>query len=102
MIRRRLTSTKRSEIASAQPRRRRISSIPSPALPTDDRDPQTDDDLTAALRRSELAEGIRVRNALRQAIGGDIQSIVHEGVKNMSSRGRRRVLALLDRCLAGQ
>ena len=94
MIRRRLTSVKRSEHASPEPPRRRISSIPSPSIPSDECD-LSDDDLSAKLRDSFRAEGARVREAIRQAIGGDIQSIVSESLGNMNSRDRRRALSLL-------
>jgi hypothetical protein len=94
-----LTSTTRSEIVSAQPPRRRISSIPSPSIPSDDRD-LSDDDLGARLRDSFLAEGKRVRDTIHRAIGGDLLSIVRESLSNMSSRDRRRVLRLLD-CRSG-
>jgi hypothetical protein len=95
MIRRRL------EIASAQPRRCRISTPPPSAIPSDDRD-FSDDDLEAKLRDSFRAEGKRVAEAIRQATGGDIMRIVQEGLRNMSGRARRRVQSLLDHLLAGQ
>jgi hypothetical protein len=74
MIRKRLTNTKRSEGESAQPQRRRISRIPSPSIPSDERD-LSDDDLTAAkLAESFRAERARVRDAIRRAIGNDLRS----------------------------
>ncbi len=102
MIRRRLSSPTRSEIASAKPQRRRISGIPSPPIRSDQHVVSTDDDLVAELRRSQLAEARRVREAIRREIGGDVLSIVHESLSNMSSRDRRRFQSLLDRCLAGR
>jgi hypothetical protein len=95
MIRKRISNQRRSERASPQPRRRRIKRIPSPSLPSDERD-LSDDDLAAALRRSQLGEARRVRDAIRREIGGDIMSIVRESLQNMNSKaGRRRVLRLL-------
>jgi hypothetical protein len=100
MIRKRLSSVNQSEPVSPQPLRRRISSIPSPPKPRDDRD-LSDDDLAAALRHSQLSEARRVRDMLLQTVVGDIMSIVQKGLKNMkSSRHRRRVQSLLDRYLA--
>ena len=95
MIQRRLEST------STKARRRRISEIPSPSLPSDERD-LSDDDLAVALRESFRAEGKRIRDAIRREIGGDILSVVQEGLRNMSRKARRRVLSFLDRRLAGQ
>jgi hypothetical protein len=101
MIRKRLTITKQPAIASAQPRRRRLSGTPSPSIPSDERDLSTDD-LAAKLRDSFLAEGRRVREAIRREIGGDVLSILQEGLKSMSSRERRRVQSFLDHRLAGR
>jgi len=97
MIRRRLTSTKGSEGESALPRRRRISRIPSPSIPRDERDPQL-----AELRANFRAEGARLRDAIRREIGADLLSVVQEGLTNMSGRDRRRVQSLLDHRLAGR
>ena len=67
MIRRRLANTKRSENVSGQPQRRRISEIPPPSVPQDERD-LSDDELEAKLRDSFRAEQIRLRNMIRQVI----------------------------------
>jgi len=101
MMRRRLTSMMQSEGDSAQPRRRRISRTPSPSLPRDERD-LSDNDLAAGLKVSFRSEGARIREAIRRATGGDVLSVVQEGLTSMSSSGRRRVLSLLDHHLAGQ
>jgi hypothetical protein len=102
MIRKRLTNTKQSEGESAQPRRRRISRIPSPSLLSDERD-LSDADLRAAkLAESFRAERVRVRDAIRRAIGNDLLSVVQEGLTNMSGKGRRRVQSRLDHLLARQ
>jgi hypothetical protein len=98
MIRRRLTNTSWSEHISPAPQRRRISRIPSPSPPSDERD----DDLGAAIRLSYLAERARVRDALRREIGDDLLSVVQEGLRNMSPKARRRVQSRLVHLLAGQ
>lgn len=98
MIRRRLTSTKPAADASETPRRRRLSGIPYPSPPSDERDLLTDD-LEAKLRLSYLAEQARIRDAILRETGGDVLSIVRESLGNMSSRDRRRVQSLLGRRL---
>ncbi len=98
MIRRRLSSTKRSKHVSPEPRRRRILRTPSPAIPSEERG----DDLVAAHRDSFRAEQVRLRDAIRRAIGGDALPLAHESLGNMSGRRRRRVQRLLDHRLAGQ
>jgi hypothetical protein len=102
MIRRRLTNTKQSEGESAQPRRRRTSEISAPSLLSDERDLSDDDLTTAKLAESFRAERARVRDAIRRAIGNDLLSVVQEGLRNMSSKSRRRVQSRLDHLLARQ
>ena len=75
MIRKRLLTTKRSEHASPEPRRRRLSGVSAPSLPQDERD-LSDDDLRAKLRDSFLAEQVRIRNMIRQVVGDNILVIV--------------------------
>jgi hypothetical protein len=101
MIRKRLSSTTRSESASPAPQRRRISRIPSPSIPQDERN-LSDDDLRAELRDSYLTEQARVRDAIRREIGDNLPAIVRESVTNMSAGYRRRVLSLFKRRLAGR
>lgn len=98
MIRKQISNQRQSEQTSTAPRRRKISGIPAPTLPSDERD-LSDDDLAASLRLSYLAEQKRVAEAIRQEIGDDLLSLLRDSLANMSGRGRRRVLALLDRRL---
>ena len=82
---------RRPQSVSMKPQRRRLSGIPSPSIPTDEYDVSL-----AELRASFLAEQARIRDAIRQAIGDDIMSIVRESLQKMNRKGRRRVLSLLD------
>jgi len=97
MIRKRLASAKRPEIASAQPRRHRLAGPPSTSIPSDECDSEL-----AELEANFMAEQERVRDAIRREIGGDVLSFVQEGLKNMSRRERRRVQSFLDHRLVGQ